>query len=406
MPRLKLTKDNIDNLAFADKGQIDYFDTDLKGFALRVGRDSKTFFVQIDVFDPSVKKYKTVKGKIGRYGEYTPKQARSKAPEIMQRLREGKPANAGTVPTLQDLYEYFLKTKPLAKATEYQYKIHVPQKFSSWLHLTLPSLVATLTPQVVIDRYQQVFEVNGPGAAYNSFKCLQSIINYGSVLYPQYITRNPVKTISDAKLWVERKAREDCLEPAQFKAFYDGLLKFTPIHRDAFLFALYQGLRPNEAQSIRWSDVDLGNKTAFIRHETEKSKRSYSIPLCKQSLQIMTRRNETREEGGVFVFPSDWRANKCGHVTLRAEKLRMRTGLDLTVHGLRRSFVTVGERLKLRREDLNLLTGHIDGTVTGKHYTRLTLDDLRPTLQRIANEIERLMIEGIAAKVISMTGTE
>ncbi|QWV94301.1 hypothetical protein KP004_03705 [Geomonas oryzisoli] len=38
-------------LPFPPKGQVDYFDTELKGLALRVGRDVKTFFVQIDVFD-------------------------------------------------------------------------------------------------------------------------------------------------------------------------------------------------------------------------------------------------------------------------------------------------------------------------------------------------------------------
>ena len=93
-----------------------------------------------------------------------------------------------------------------------------------------------------------------------------------------------------------------------------------------------------------------------------------------------------------MLFPSDWRTNKRGHITMRAEKLKKRTGLDLTVHGLRRSFITTGERLRLRREDINLLTGHIDNSVTGKHYSKLSIDDLRPTLQRIADEIERLLL--------------
>ncbi|MDA8428211.1 MAG: integrase family protein [Geobacteraceae bacterium] len=391
MPVLQLTKRNIDKLPFTEQGQIDYFDTELKGFSLRVGKDSKTFFVKVDVLDTEKGKYKSVRGKVGRYGEITAEQARVKAPEIMKRLRDGKPAIDESIPTLHDLYNHFLKTKPMAKGTEYQYKIHIPSKFESWLDLPLPQLVSKLTPEVVIDRYQQVLELNGPGAAYNAFKCLQSIINYGTVLYPQHITRNPVKTISDAKLWVERKAREDHIEPGQFTAFYDGLLQFTPIHRDAFMFALYQGLRPNEAQSIEWKDIDIEKKTAFIRHETETSKRSYIVPLCSQAMKIMERREETREEGNPFVFPSDWRTNKSGHITLRAEKLQKRTGLALTVHGLRRTFITTGERLRLRREDINLLTGHVDGSVTGKHYSKLSLDDLRPTLQRIADEIERLM---------------
>lgn len=413
MPKLKLTKNEINKIPSPASGQVDYFDTDLKGFALRVSPDykdkktdklmkgAKTFFVQVDVFDPATGKYKTRKGKIGLHGEYTPEQARAKAPDIMKRLKEGKDADDASIPTLRGLYERYIKDKPLATTTLLAYKFHIPPKFESWLDLPLPKLATMLTPEVVIDRYQQILEGSGSGAAHNAFKCLQSIVNYGMVLYPQHVTGNPVKIISDAKLWTERKAREDCIEPGQFKAFHDGLLQFTPIHRDAFLFALYQGLRPNEAQSIEWKDVDLEKKTAFIRHETEKSKRSYTVPLCRQTMEIMKRREEAREEGNPFVFPSDWRTNKRGHITLRAEKLKQRTGLALTVHGLRRSFITSGERLRLRREDINLLTGHFDGSVTGKHYSRLTLDDLRPTLKRIADEIEK-QLTGMTAKVIQL----
>ncbi|WP_157039949.1 hypothetical protein [Pelobacter propionicus] len=101
-----------------------------------------------------------------------------------------------------------------------------------------------LKPDVVVTRYQQVLDGFGKGAASNAFKMLQAIINYGMVLYPQHINRNPVKVISDAKLWPDIQARTTCIEPVQFKVFYDMLLSFSVIHRDCYLFALYQGLRP------------------------------------------------------------------------------------------------------------------------------------------------------------------
>ena len=65
MPKLQLTKRNIDKIPSPASGQIDYFDTELKGFALRVSPDyadkktgkpmkgAKTFFVQVDVRDCS-----------------------------------------------------------------------------------------------------------------------------------------------------------------------------------------------------------------------------------------------------------------------------------------------------------------------------------------------------------------
>lgn len=402
MPTLHLTKRNIDKLPFTTEGQVDYFDTHLRGLLLRVGKRSKTFYVQIEVRDPRTGKPCTVKGKLDRYGEITPEQARQRAPELLQRLRQGKPAREEAVPTLRDLYQRYLREKHLAKTTQDAYRFHITPKFQSWLDLSLADLCNQLTPDVVISRYQTVMETKGKGAANNAFKCLQSIIRYGSILYPQFIAGNPVKVISDAKLWTRANAREDCLEPEQFKPFNEALLRFTPVHRDCFLLTLYQGWRPNETQSLKWMNVNLEQGIAHIKHETEISKHSYTVPLCSQALEILKRRRETRVEDCPFVFPSDWHTNKRGHVTMRAEKLKQRTGLNLTVHGLRRTFITMGERLRLRREDINQLTGHVDHSVTGRHYSRLTADDLRPVLQLIANEMERLMVQGMGAKVVQL----
>jgi integrase len=405
MPKLLLTKRNIDSkkhIPPVESGQVDYFDIELKGLLLRVGKSSKVFYVQVDVKDPVTGRFKTIKEKIGRYGEFTPEEARAKAPDIIRRIREGRPANETPPPTLRMLYDRYLSDKRLSKGTETLYKSYVPRLFESWLDLPLNLLEQALSPEIVIDRFQHILEINGPGAANNSFKCLQAILNYAEILYPQYLKRNPVKVLSRAEMWAKIEGRGDCLEPKQFKIFADALLTATPVHRDCYTFALYHGVRPAEAYSLRWVDVDFHKEIVSFRHETEKSKRTYTVPMSRQSKAILDRRKEAAEIGQEYVFPAQHRRNKHAHLMLRADDLKKRTGLNLTPHGLRRSFITNGERLRLRREDINLLTGHIDNTVTGKHYSRLTPDDLRPVLQKICNEIERLMIEGVGGKVIQL----
>jgi integrase len=127
------------------------------------------------------------------------------------------------------------------------------------------------------------------------------------------------------------------------------------------------------------------------------------LPLSRQTMSILTRRKSAMHTGDVFVFPSESGRSKSGHLMLRADKLRSKTGMDLTPHSLRRTFVTVGERLRLRREDINLLTNHLDRSIIGRHYSRIGVDDLRAPLQIIDNEIERLMTNGIGAKVIRLS---
>lgn len=405
MPKLLLTKRNIDSkkhIPPVEKGQVDYFDTEVKGLLLRVGKNSKVFYVQIDVKDPVTGKFKTVKEKLGAYGEYTPEEARAKAPSIARRIREGKPAN-DSPPTLKMMYDRYLSDKRLSPGTETLYKSYIPRLFESWLDLPLNLLEQALSPEIVIDRFQHIREHCGPGAANNSFKCLQAIINYAEILYPQFIARNPIKVLSRAEMWAKIEGRGDCLEPKQFKIFADALLTSTPVHRDCYMFALYHGVRPAEAYTLMWTDVDLEKEIATFQHSTERSKRSYTVPLSRQSKAILTRRKEAAIEGQQYVFPKQGPRNKHDHLMLRADDLKRRTGLDLTVHGLRRSFITTGERLRLRREDINRLTGHIDSSITGKHYSRLTPDDLKPILQAICNEIDRHMHERVGAKVICIT---
>lgn len=417
MPKLYLGLREIKKLESPAAGRVDYFDTKLKGLLLRVSADhldkktgvrtegARVFYVQVDVIDPGTGKSITRKAKIGQFGEYTPEQARQQAPELMKRLKEGRPAAEERPPTLRDLYHQYLKNKNLKSTTEAGYRVHIggkAGKFDKWLDLPVSNLTRVLRPDVVINRYQEVLDKSGKGAATNAFKMLQAIINYGMILYPQFLERNPVKVITDAELWPEIEARKTCLEPEQFKVFHEALLTFSAIHRDCYLFALYQGLRPDEAHSLRWEDVDLKKKTFDQAWMDSDTKHRGLLPLSRQSEAILTRRWDTRQDGDVYVFPSESGKSKSGHVKLRADKLRAKTGLDLTPHSLRRTFTTVGERLKLRREDIDLLTNHVDRTVTGRHYSRIGVEDIRAPLQVICNEIDRLMKGEPAARVIRL----
>jgi hypothetical protein len=75
--------------------------------------------------------------------------------------------------------------------------------------------------------------------------------------------------------------------------------------------------------------------------------------------------------------------------------------LTLTIHALRRTFITVGRKLK-RYEDTDALTNHVDGSMAGKHYDETSIEDLRETVNMIGNEIERRLLDE-KAKVIDIS---
>jgi integrase len=154
---------------------------------------------------------------------------------------------------------------------------------------------------------------------------------------------------------------------------------------------------------LKWEYVNLAEKTLTI--PDTKNRQALHVPLSRQSLSILKQRQEVDPESDVWVFPSaalgGVGSGSRKYVRLMASYLRRVTGLDITIHGLRRSFITIGRKLK-RYEDTDRLTNHVDGTVSGKHYDGTGVDDLRETCQAIANEIERLMLEGVVAKVIQI----
>ena len=405
MPRMKLNRTNIDKQALLTRqGRVDYWDSgegSVKGFGLRVGMTSKVFFVQVDVADPSAsggKKYRTLKATLGKYGELTPEQARRKAIDAIRELREAKPEPKRESLTLAGMMENYLAAKGLAKVTEEVYRKQLPVKLEGWMSMQLGD-VAQLHPEVIVQRFNQIKQQYGEMAAYTAFAKLQSILNYAMVLYPDMVQRNPCAVLSRAKLWPKAKARIDCLRGADFKQFYDGIQSFNDATRDALLFCLYQGCRSTESSALRWEHVDIEN--AVLRIPSTKNSSPLHVPLSSQSVEVLKRRQVQNPEGCPFVF-STAKAylNKTGHVTLSSQSLREKTGLSITIHGLRRSFVDIADnKLKLRREDVDRLINHVDASVTGRHYSHKDVEDLRDDLKRVCNEIERLMLNGVGAKV-------
>ena len=88
MRKIKISKATIDRLPFAAKGkQIDYFDTELKGFGCRVSATAKTYFV-----------LKRVNGRLtrvtlGRHGVETAEKARKDAIDALSDLGKGIDVN-------------------------------------------------------------------------------------------------------------------------------------------------------------------------------------------------------------------------------------------------------------------------------------------------------------------------
>ncbi|MEI6207121.1 MAG: tyrosine-type recombinase/integrase [Desulfuromonadales bacterium] len=424
MPKVKFTKSKIDSIKYSDSGQVIYWDTDTPGLGLVVGSKTKTFRLQLDVKDSSKPKgYKTVKKTLGRYGsDITLEQAKDMVRGHVNKdtgeavlgerikIKLGDIPGAGDNVTLGELVtSYFKETKrkdgkDRRANSAIRYQNLIERHYAGWLDISLKE-VNELTPNIVMEKFQQL-AAGGPLTARNGVVMLSAILKYGQAKYPGTLKSNPMSILTSRHVNVMPKIepRHECLiydsekHRNDFEVFYKGLQTLPEVRRDLALFILHTGTRHNESATLTWQHIDMDHRE--LRIADTKNRHPLHIPLSSQAMAILERRKEQCPEECRYVFPTlDERRR--GHTTMRSEVLRKVTGLELTVHALRRSYMTIGRKLK-RYEDTDRLTNHVDGSVSGRHYDETSVEDLRETCQMIGDEIERRMLVE-KAKVIPIT---
>lgn len=427
MPKIKFSKSTIDGIKFTIDGQVIYWDVKTPGLGLVVGARTKTFRLQLDVKDDSRPKgYRTVKKTLGRYGaELTLEQARAMVEGYIDqdgqavtserlKLKMDAPEQtetSGKDKLLKELVsDYFRLTKrrdgkERKERTATQYTALVERHYSGWMEMTLPD-VADIKPDTVVEKYRSNEVDFGPATARNSSSVLSAILNYGRATYPGALHTNPLAILSNPHLCIRqaKQVRHDCLvyDPAKkrndFPVFFSGLESCTDTVRDGFLFALYTGMRRAEVEGLQWDNIDLEHKELLLKDTKNRS--DLHIPLNRQAMAILERRQTAATNGMVFPQARSGGKNRTGHIQLNALTLKKMTGLDITVHGLRRTFITLGRKLK-RFEDTDRLTNHVDSSMSGRHYDETNVSDLRETAQLIGDTIDRYMLES-GAKVVRL----
>lgn len=427
MPRVKLTKNEIDaKIKYSTTGRVIYWDTETPGLGLSVGARTKTFILQLDVKDTEAKSgYKTVKKTLGRYGaDITLEQAKEMVRGGVDRetgeavlgqrikLRMGEAVSSGDTVTLGELVtSYFKETlrsdgRARREDSAIRYKNLIEKDYASWLNMPLKEVNA-LAPNTVIEMFQQL-SIGRPMMARNGAVMLSAVLRYGMAKYPGTLKSNPVAILTSRHVTVMQKIqpRHECLvyDPEKrindFEQFFKGIQQMHEIRRDLALFILYTGCRNNEGAKLEWRHLNMEHRELLIGDT--KNRHPLHIPLNSQTMAILQRRKEQCPEGCLYVFPAiDERRH--GHASMKAEVLAKVTGLQITVHALRRTYITLGRKLK-RYEDTDRLTNHVDGSVSGKHYDETDVSDLRETAQMIGNEIERRMLAETAKVIDIATG--
>lgn len=408
MPLAKLTKNKVDTLAFTSNvgKQLYYYDTDIKGFGLRVGNKTKTYFVEAKV------KGKTVRVTIGKHGVFAPEQARKIAKEklalMVQEINpnEVEKENRLKSVSLQTAYDDYMDArKGLKPSTKRDYKTCIDVYFKDWISKPL----LEITRDMVEKKHHELSE-RSEARANLAMRFLRALFNFASEYRDSkgrvIITDNPVRRLSTKKIWNKIERRNNYIPPHQLKKWWDAVwtLEAKPKKekiqeevekqfvrsrnaetiRDYLLVILFTGLRREEALTLTWDNIDFDAKTLIVKDT--KNRADHTLPLSNFLFELFDRRKKLAVNQ--WVFEGDGKLGRIVEPRKQMFKVTALSGINFTSHDLRRTFASIVNMLSdsMSYYTVKRLLNHKTNDVTAG-YVQHDIEKLRHAMQSVTDFI-------------------
>jgi integrase len=247
--------------------------------------------------------------------------------------------------------------------------------------LTEPGTLASLATVRLVDltnerliAWAKVEGTKRPARARNARTLLSTFLNWciAHPIYGMIVTTNPAQNKEIKKYLGKPVAKNDALQREQLAVWFNAIKQIqNPVIAAYLQTLLLTGARPNELITLQWEDVDFQWCNMTIRDKVEGLRVIPLPPYVSYLLGILPRRNE-------WVFSSLTSAS--GHLVeprIAHDKACAVAGLDVTLHGLRRSFASLCEWIEMPAGIAAQIQGHKPQGVREKHYIRRPLDLLR-----------------------------
>jgi integrase len=430
MPRKKLNEKTIAGLKAPDPSgrQTMYWDTELRGFGVRVSgtTNDKGFVVQKAING------NTRRVTIGACNVLSLAEARERAQQHLGDFARGvdpkaKRAKSATLGSVLD--DYLAARKDLRPRTRESYKSAIEGHLRAWKDRPLSTISRDMVERHHVNiaaeiaaresekarrdaaRWEQKAkgaerkgwgdaaanhrqraalarkrETNGGEvAANNAMKVLRALWNYAADRNPE-IGSNPVKL---RKLWYPVERRERHVSAENLPAFHRAVTELeSQVARDYLLLLLFTGLRRREAAALKWSDVDLKARVLRIAASMTKAKRKLDLPLTDFVHDLLVARRSLGKTE--FVFHANSSSKHIEEPKFHLGQVAEASGIRVSAHDLRRTFVTVAESCDISPIALRALVNHSLGNDVTSGYVQMSVERLRDPAQRVCDRLKQL----------------
>jgi len=400
----KLTKAAVERIEAPDSSgrQTITWDAELRGFGVLASgtTTAKSYIVQRRLPDG-----KTRRLTVGGVGEFAKvEDARRKAGALLAGLREGKDPKAerkraaARDRTLLAWVELYLASrKSLSPRSIEEYRRSVSRHLEAWLDRPLREIM----PDMVEEKHAAIGKSAGPAAANSAMRALRAVWNH-SLDRDGTLGANPVRRLKGDG-WFPTPPRTRSVRADQLADFYsavDALPNRTAV--DYIKLLLFTGLRRREASALRWDEVDFATRVIRLPATRTKAGRKLDLPMSSSVRDLLIARRAIGNDGG-WVFGADSRSGHIEEPKFALALVAKATGIAISAHDLRRSFITVATNAGIHGMTRKALVNHAvgKGDVTDNYVTEL---DLREAAQRVCDRLKELC--GIADLPESVTKME
>jgi integrase len=414
----KITKRSVDTLSTPEKGDVTLWDSDLKGFGVRIRPSGvKTYILHYRMAggrSAVVQKYT-----IGKHGSpWTPDSARREAEHLLALINQGiDPAKqrntekeSMTVAALCEVYlvEGCAIKKPSTLATD---KGRITRHIIPLLgkkkakDVTRTDITRFLqdvaTGKTAIEEKTSLRGVarvtGGKGTATRTLGLLGGIFTFA--VEHGICDNNPtegVKRFKDNRNERFLSASEIARLGEAISAM-EGEDTLTTLQATAIRLLLFTGCRKSEILSLKWAYIDF--ERGYIRLPDSKTGQK-AVAMGAPALQLLSDLPRMSD----WVFPA---ASGTGHMIglpKKWEAVRKRAGLDgVRLHDLRHSFASFGAAAGDSLLVIGKLLGHSDSKTTSR-YAHLADDPVKSAANRIAGSIAAAMSGKGGGEVIPLHG--
>jgi integrase len=403
---MKFTKQSIEKIALPKKGKrLIVWDTELKGFGMRITPSGKMYIAQARVNNISRRV------SLGKHGVITLQDARKKAQKELSKMLEGKdPAvekkkKIAYSLTLREITAEYLEKRDLKESYRADIEKHLSRAFASWADRP----VIEITREKILKRFAELSE-RSLAQANQAFRVLRAILNYARGAHRHndkpIIVENPVAVLSETKVWNRVKARSGRIPTDRIGKAWNMLqeLRAEPSNSivgrtlaDITAFLLLTGARWSEAAQLTWDRVDLEEAWWYL--PDPKNRQPVKFPLSDIAKEIL----QSRERTNNYVFPARSGPGYISDPRGPMEKISQVAGVRVTAHDLRRTFRAIAGECQMELWKAKLLMNHrLNQDVTIGHYTET--EDLRylaPEVNLIAEWITQRAMIAAAGNVLT-----